>query len=51
MQVLLPSERFQQAVELQPIEENENEKEDPPSTKTPNPVGQLDPVGQTGSSE
>ena len=38
MQVLLPSERFQQAVELQPIEENENKKKDQPSTKTLNSV-------------
>ena len=51
MQVLLLPEWFQQAVELQPIKENENEKENWPDTKTPNPVGQRDPTGQTDSNE
>ena len=51
MQVLLPPEWFQQVIELQPIEKNDNKKENLPSTKTPNPVGQLDPIGQTRSSE
>ena len=49
MQVLLPLKRFQQAVKLQSIEENE--KEDPSSTKAPNLIGQPDPVGQTESNE
>ena len=48
MQMLLPSERFGKSVELQPIEENE---EYSPNTKTPNSVGQPDPVGQTESNE
>ena len=37
MQMLLPSEWFQQAVKLQPIEKNK--KKNLPSTKAPNPVG------------
>ena len=49
MQVLLSPELFQQAVEVQPIEENENE--DLLSTKTPKFIGQSDPVRQTKSNE
>lgn len=46
MQVLLPPERFEQSIELQPIEKSGTETEDPPNTETPNPVGQSSAVGQ-----
>ena len=49
MHMLLSPEHFEQSVELQPIEEKE--KNNRPSTKTSNLIGQPDPVEQTRSSE
>ena len=48
MQVLLPPEHFGKSIELQLSKENE---EYLPNIKTPNPVGQPDPVGQTESNK
>lgn len=49
MQILLPSELFQQTVEMQPIKGNENE--DLLSTKTLKFIGQPNPIGQIKSNK